>query len=564
MIDLSEFKAAIYARKSILNDNNSIEAQISYGKDKLFKDKLTLYEVYRDEISATEKHFSDRPAFSKLLKDAKEGKFKNIVVFRRDRLARNVDEFKEMQFLFKQHGIKILYSNPGEYAYDENSFSSGFIENLIIAMDELEAKVIKERTGTGIIKKRERREYGSGANPPLGYTLISDTKDNDIDCARDTTAEYIPEESKANFIRYLFQKYTKISTAGSNGISYTKKDFLSDVIKKIDANSSLKIPTDKLSMSKLEYYIKRPIYCGYMYKNSKTKLEDILIKDESGNFNINMDMLQQCINVKPIIFLHQWIEAIIHWRNNHHRAKSTQKPYLFHGLLYCNCGSKLNIQRNKKYPEKDDFICKICKTRIKTSFLTNLLLDKILDNLNPNKIKEAIEDRIDDKIKIRKIDLIKIKQNIFLKSKEQNAIIRRLVKDNNQETLLLDTLSKLINDEEKITKYKIEKENSIYQYEDSIKVLKTVSLTDILSIGKNYFIDKPDDGQVILEQLINKISITIGKRTHSIPSIDYGKDSNEGSGWVYWNIWKKIKSQHTSEFLLRNKRRMAIHLIHKK
>lgn len=40
-----------------------------------------------------------------------EGKFKTLVVFRRDRLARRVEDLIDIKNFFKNHDIKIIYSN---------------------------------------------------------------------------------------------------------------------------------------------------------------------------------------------------------------------------------------------------------------------------------------------------------------------------------------------------------------------------------------------------------------------------------------------------------------------
>ena len=89
--------AAIYARISGKGNSNSIATQIELAKDLLFEKKLVLYEVYTDEESATKLPFHERPGFKKLLADARLGNFKTVIAFRRDRLARNFEDFKEIK-----------------------------------------------------------------------------------------------------------------------------------------------------------------------------------------------------------------------------------------------------------------------------------------------------------------------------------------------------------------------------------------------------------------------------------------------------------------------------------
>jgi DNA invertase Pin-like site-specific DNA recombinase len=107
--------AAIYARKSTKLENNSLKSQASLAREEIKKRNLFVYDVYEDEESATKYHPMHRPEFKRLLYDAMNGKFKTLVVFRRDRLARKVEDLIDIKNFFKKHGRKIIYSNYGEY-----------------------------------------------------------------------------------------------------------------------------------------------------------------------------------------------------------------------------------------------------------------------------------------------------------------------------------------------------------------------------------------------------------------------------------------------------------------
>ena len=103
--------AAIYARKSTKLENNSIPSQIEIAKRKIEENNLFLYDIYYDEESATKYHPLHRQGFKKLLYDAEMNKFKTVIVYRRDRLARRVENLLEIKQKFKELGIKIIYSN---------------------------------------------------------------------------------------------------------------------------------------------------------------------------------------------------------------------------------------------------------------------------------------------------------------------------------------------------------------------------------------------------------------------------------------------------------------------
>lgn len=67
------------------------------------KKKLPIHEEYTDEyVSSRKVTLLDRPNMARLIQDIKERTIERILVYKRDRLARNLNEHLELYKLFKR------------------------------------------------------------------------------------------------------------------------------------------------------------------------------------------------------------------------------------------------------------------------------------------------------------------------------------------------------------------------------------------------------------------------------------------------------------------------------
>lgn len=168
--------AAIYARKSIKNQNDSLLAQKQLGMRALEKNELLLYRVYEDEASGRRLPSFKRKGFGELISDARTGYFKTVVTYRHDRLSRDADDWLLIKNEFKRLGIKVIFTDVTEIV-PTNTPISNFVENLMITIAELEPNQILKRTMLGIRTKREDGIYnpaGKNKDGLFGYIRISE------------------------------------------------------------------------------------------------------------------------------------------------------------------------------------------------------------------------------------------------------------------------------------------------------------------------------------------------------------------------------------------------------
>ncbi|MDU4892355.1 MAG: recombinase family protein [Clostridium sp.] len=159
--------AAIYARRSSENDNNSINAQIAYGKTAIEKRDLLLYDIYFDEVSGRSLAPHERKSFKKLLEAAKNGCFKTLIVYRLDRLVRKYNHWLEIKKTLQRLGIKLIFSDETQNL-DERSNHQEFFHNFTVMVAEMEPDTIRLRAASGKYYRRKEGAYSS-SKPPFGY-----------------------------------------------------------------------------------------------------------------------------------------------------------------------------------------------------------------------------------------------------------------------------------------------------------------------------------------------------------------------------------------------------------
>lgn len=152
---LTKKKIANYKRTS--SGGQDLQLQISSNAE-IIKEyaKDDVIEFTDFDVSATKLTMDDRPALSRMLKLMKQGEIDTVIVYERDRLARNVYEYIAIAQVFYQHDIEVIYT-----ASDAQAFHSDiFVETWF----GLSAQFEGERIKTRLSDARKR-------NPPqlLGY-----------------------------------------------------------------------------------------------------------------------------------------------------------------------------------------------------------------------------------------------------------------------------------------------------------------------------------------------------------------------------------------------------------
>lgn len=227
-------KVAIYVRVSTTN-----QAEEGYSIDGQL-DSLTKYceamgwSVYQKYIDAG---FSggklERPDILKLIKDAKRGVFDTVLVYKLDRLSRNVqDTLYLVKEVFNKNEVHFVSLQEN---LDTSSAMGNLFLTLLSAIAEFEREQIKERMQLGKIGRAKSGKSMMWAKVAYGYTYHVGT------------GEMTVNQSEAIAVREVFTSYL-------NGRSITKlRDDLNQKYPK----------TPAWSYRTIRQMLDNPVYCGY-------------------------------------------------------------------------------------------------------------------------------------------------------------------------------------------------------------------------------------------------------------------------------------------------------------
>lgn len=192
MAIFDETKVAIYIRVSTHYqvDRESLPMQrsdlINYCKLMLSTDS---YEVFED-AGYSAKNF-ERPDFQSMMRRVRMGEFSHILVWKIDRISRNLLDFAGMYAELKDLGVTFVSKNE---QFDTSTAIGEAMLKIILIFAELERNMTSERV-TATMMSRAAEGKWNGGRVPHGYNYDKETKTFSID----------PEQSEA--IRLMYSLY---------------------------------------------------------------------------------------------------------------------------------------------------------------------------------------------------------------------------------------------------------------------------------------------------------------------------------------------------------------------
>lgn len=157
-----KLKVVAYCRVSTSDQN--VETQLSCIQKYCEAREWELAEVYTDiGISGAKEQ---RPALDRLKSDAANGKIKTVLVYKFDRMARNVEHLLECLELFRRNGIDFVSVSEG---IDTSSSIGKMVFTFLGAVAEFERNLIRERVVAGV--QRAKAEGVHCGRPRKGLDL---------------------------------------------------------------------------------------------------------------------------------------------------------------------------------------------------------------------------------------------------------------------------------------------------------------------------------------------------------------------------------------------------------
>jgi site-specific DNA recombinase len=447
-------KAALYPRVSTdeqFKEGYSLAAQLEKMRAFCFSQGWTIYEEYTEEGKSAKD--MERPQLKRLLSDLP--KFDVILVYKLDRLSRNVGDINYLLNMFEQN--KVAFKSVTE-PYDTTTAQGKLLINIFASLAQFEREQLGERTYMGMSRKHEEGQR-NGGRAPFGYSLNQEGK-------------LVIEEKEAKWVKWMFDSF---QTKG--------KKVITEQLNK----NGVRTRTGTLwNTSAVDYVVSNPVYYGALRWNYRTKqgnrtYEEVVVEGD-----------HPAIVTKEV---YDEIKKVRKGRVN--TGWKSRTFYPFSSILYCHrCGKSMSGSKRKKADGSDyrfykcsgRFEYKICDMPV---IAEDTIEQVFLESLNYIEMNIEAPEQVE-------IDIDGIK-------KELKRIEKR--KDNIKELFFDGDLSKK-EYKEKIEN-EIEKENALLRSLESVtETPSSEIINEIVTNLKDKWAEiSLENRKLALSKLFKKISI---------------------------------------------------------
>ena len=315
-------KAAIYVRVSTLYqvDKDSLPLQkeelIAYSK---FVLNISDYEIFEDAGYSGKN--VERPGFQRMMSRVRTGEFSHILVWKIDRISRNLLDFASLYSELKGLGVTFVSKNE---QFDTSSAMGEAMLKIILVFAELERQLTSERVSAVMLSRAEKGLWNGGV-APFGYIYDKEAK------------EIVINELEAEVVRTIFDLC-------ESGIS------VASVAQKVNALGYKTRSGGTWSRSSIHKVLSNPFYIGtyrynYLKDNRgtpypnkiKPKEEWVIIEDHHPAI-ITHEQFAKCESVRQSFF-----------SENFSKTYKRKHTHIFAGVLRCGlCGSQMIAAADKE------------------------------------------------------------------------------------------------------------------------------------------------------------------------------------------------------------------------
>ncbi len=310
-------KVAIYCRVSTeeQRERQSIETQIEHAKQYCQREGYLIADFYCDDGVSGTIPFEERGEGKRLFRDARQGNFNTVLVYKIDRIGR--DNLVTLEAVFELNKLGVNVTSMTELS-DRSNPQGRFIFNLFANIAEWEKEQIRERTIDGRYRKARSGKI-PGGNIAYGY-FVNGQKFLEIN------ETLIPGLglSPADIVRQIFRW---IGNEGTSTIAVADRLNALGIPSSRRNRRNRELVSRKWKCDRIRKLVINTVYMGtYVYGKRKSRSDNTREK--------------VLISVPPIIDEEIWLKAQETLKRNLKFAKrNSRNEYLLRGLIKCNfCG----------------------------------------------------------------------------------------------------------------------------------------------------------------------------------------------------------------------------------
>ena len=255
-----------------------------------------------------------RPAFERMMEKVKAGMVSHVVVYKIDRISRNLVDFSIMYNEFKYHDVAFISLNE---QFDTSSAMGEAMLKIILVFAEMERKLTSERV-TDVMIGRAQNGQWNGARVPYGWDWDAENK-----CP-------VHSKKEAKYAKAMYQMYL------DGGSSVSIRDY----------NNSHNIPTKRggeWTSKTVADFLRNPMNKGdyrYNYRESargRKKSDDEVI--------YQVGVFPPLIDPKIWDEVNRRMDANSRLRNTSSLHPLRKRCNVFAGLMVCGkCGAGYQVK----------------------------------------------------------------------------------------------------------------------------------------------------------------------------------------------------------------------------
>jgi len=520
--------AAVYCRQSIeKEDSCSLDVQeqrcIALAQSMGWETR-----VYKDPGKSGKD--MDRPSFQKMLKDIEKGKVSTVIVYKLDRISRNLRDFFNLMEEFRELevGFRSITEN-----FDTTTSIGRVILGVLAVFAQFERETIAERVRDNM-HERARMGIWNGGPVPMGFEV-----QRKIINGKNLPA-LIQKQEDIEIIKEIFKTYLRPDMTTAK-IARTKNRVGEKTLK-----------GNRWSINLVRRTLENPVYCAadkeaYEYFTNLDAEITSPKEDFNSQFGIiaynrrkltgkryktrdTKDWIIAIGNHKPVVTGKEFalVQNKIKERSVVPPRKGTGTRSILGGLVRCGkCGQAMiaSYSKNKKSDENYKYVYFRCIGRrvalcdakgIRTDLLEKIvieLIEKIArDPAFREKQIETAQNELNDSGEKSLSETKKLKRNLEGFDREENNLIAALGKGTIKPELIERRLIEIEKEKKQTKSRLLELENKIQQ--NSVQQLSLDVVVSCLEKFKDCFNElTEEEKKSLLRCLIEKVTVEENKVT---------------------------------------------------
>ncbi len=332
--DQAKIRVAIYTRVST-------ESQVERDSLPFQKNSLEKYAVHALNADSFEV-FTDagftgtnirRPGYLRMLQKIRSGKFTHLLVWRIDRISRNLVDFSELYEELQKHHVAFVSQTE---QFDTSTAMGRAMLRIILTFAQLESEMTAERIHAVLTSKANKGDW-NGGHPPYGYRYDTEAK------------EITVNEMEAQVVKYIFQSYEILRSCRS-------------VANQLNAQHLKTTAENAWSAQAVEDVLKNSFYIGILSYNKRTKNRE----EGTGHPSLITVEEHHCALIESKLF--KVCSSILSTQSNQSKTRTRKQTHchILSGLLFCEkCGQPLLSQEGGTQKSGWKYSSYVCRGRRK-------------------------------------------------------------------------------------------------------------------------------------------------------------------------------------------------------